>query len=230
MARLDRLSTVKGLAQLCAAIGREFSYPLLRAVSPWDEDLLRVALAQLVAAEFLYQHGSPPHANYRFKHALIQDAAYQSLLKSARRQHHQRIATAMEAGFPDIVATQPELLAHHYTEARLVTQAIPYWEAAGRRALQRYANQEADNHATRGLELLGTLPDSPERAKQELSLQLLLGTSVSFVRGPNAGEPMYTRARELGQVHGRGVRRRRVILRGDGSGGQCRRHVLLFGW
>jgi hypothetical protein len=202
MARLDRLSTVKGLAQLCAAIGREFSYPLLRAVSPWDEDLLRVALAQLVAAEFLYRHGSPPHANYRFKHALIQDAAYQSLLKSARRQHHQRIATAMEAGFPEIVATQPELLAHHYTEARVVTQAIPYWEAAGRRALQRYANQEATNHATRGLELLGTLPDSPERAKQELSLQLLLGPSVSFVRGPNASEPMYTRARELARQVG----------------------------
>jgi class 3 adenylate cyclase len=202
MARLDRLSTVKGLAQLGAAIGREFSYALLRAVSPWDEDLLKEALAQLVAAEFLHQQGAPPHATYRFKHALIQDAAYQSLLKSARRQHHQRIATALESGFPEVVASQPELLAHHYTEARLVAQAIPYWEAAARRALQRYANQEAANHATRGLELLGTLPDSPERAKQELSLQLLLGPSMGFVRGPNAGEPMYTRARELARQVG----------------------------
>ncbi len=202
MARLDRLSAVKGLAQLGAAIGREFSYALLRAVSPWDDDLLQEALAQLVTAEFLHQQGAPPHATYRFKHALIQDAAYQSLLKSARRQHHQRIATALESGFPEVAASQPELLAHHYTEARLVAQAVPYWDAAARRALQRYANQEAANHATRGLELLGTLPDSPERAKQELSLQLLLGPSVSFVRGPNAGEPIYTRARELARQVG----------------------------
>jgi class 3 adenylate cyclase/predicted ATPase len=202
MARLDRLSTVKGLAQLGAAVGREFSYALLRAVSPWDEDLLEEALAQLVTAELLYQSGSPPEATYRFKHALIQDAAYQSLLKSTRREHHQRIATAMESGFPDVVANRPELLAHHYTEAQLISQAIPYWEAAGRRALLRYANQEAANHAMRGLELLGTLPDSPQRAKQELSLQLLLGPSVSFVRGPNSGEPIYTRARELARQVG----------------------------
>lgn len=202
MARLDRLSTVKGLAQLGAVIGREFSYALLRAVSPWEEDLLQEALAQLVAAEFLYQQGSPPQATYRFKHALIQDAAYQSLLKSARRQHHQRIATAMESGFPEIVATQPELLARHYTEAGSIVQSIPYWEAAGRRALQRYANQEAVNHATRGLELLATLPENPQRSKQELSLQLLLGPSVSFVRGPNSGEPIYTRARELARQVG----------------------------
>jgi class 3 adenylate cyclase len=152
MARLDRLSTIKALAQLSAAIGREFSYALLRAVSPWSEDLLHEGLARLVAAEFLYQQGAPPQATYRFKHALIQDAAYQSLLKSTRQQHHQRIAKILESRFPEIVATQPELLAHHYSEAGLAAQAILYWQTAGGRALQRSANREAASHAARGLE------------------------------------------------------------------------------
>ncbi len=197
MARLDRLSATKGLAQLGATIGREFSYALVRAVSPWDEDLLREGLAQLVHAEFLYQQGTEPRATYRFKHALIQDAAYQSLLKSSRQQHHQRIAVALEAEFPEIVETRPELIAQHYTEAGLVAQAIPYWHAAGRRALRGFANLEATNHARRGLDLLGRLPDSPDRAEQELALQLVLGPSLSFVQGPQAVEAIYARAREL---------------------------------
>jgi class 3 adenylate cyclase len=194
MARLDRLSAIKGLAQLGAAIGREFTYALMRAVSPWDEDVLQGGLAQLVAAEFLQQKGTPPEATYRFKHALIQDAAYQSLLKSTRQQHHQRIANTLESGFRKIVETQPELLAHHYTEAGLIEQAIPYWHAAGQRALQRSANLEATNHASRGLELLGRLPDSPQRAKQEMSLQLVLGPSLSYVHGPQSVEHVYARA------------------------------------
>jgi class 3 adenylate cyclase/predicted ATPase len=197
MARLDRLATIKGLAQLGAAIGRDFTYSLIRAVSPWDEAVLRDGLTQLVAAEFLYQRGEPPNASYRFKHALVQDAAYQSLLKSTRQQHHQRIASALESGFEDIVASQPEVLAHHYTEAGLTDQAIPYWHTAGQRALRRYANNEAANHATRGLTLLSTLPDTPQRAKQELALQLVLGPSTSFVSGPQAVEDIYSRAREL---------------------------------
>src|SRR5262249_35099459 len=123
MARLDRLATVKGLAQLGATLGREFSYELLQAVSPWDEGTLQRGLHQLVAAEFLYQQGLPPQAMYRFKHALIQDAAYQSLLRSTRQQYHQRITQVLEAQFPEICETQPELLAHHCTEAGLVTQA-----------------------------------------------------------------------------------------------------------
>jgi len=202
MARLDRLSTIKGLAQLGAAIGREFSYALVRAVSPWNDIVLREGLTQLVAAEFLHQRGAPPNSSYRFKHALVQDAAYQSLLKSTRQQHHQRIANALESRFEDIVAAQPELLAHHYTEAGLTAQAIPYWHAAGQKALRRYANNEAANHATRGLNLLGNLPDRPQRAKQELSLQLVLGPSLSFVRGPQAVEEIYTRARELARQVG----------------------------
>jgi class 3 adenylate cyclase len=167
MARLDRLAPVKGLAQLCATLGREFSYQLLQAVSPLDDAMLRQGLEQLVAAEFLYEEGTPPQSTYRFKHALVQESAYQSLLKSTRQQHHQRIADTLASQFPEIVETRPELLARHYTEAGLTEQAIPYWQAAAQRALQRYANHEAASHATRGLELLAALPtprDTPNKS------------------------------------------------------------------
>src|SRR4029453_15286761 len=130
MARLDRLAAVKGVAQLGATLGREFSYELLRAVAPWDEDTLHRGLHQLVEAEFLYQLGLPPQATYRFKHALIQEEAYQSLLRSTRQRHHQRIAQVLEARSLETVETQPELVAHHYTEAGLSAQAIPYWQRA----------------------------------------------------------------------------------------------------
>ncbi|MGA8547878.1 MAG: hypothetical protein WB785_21790, partial [Mycobacterium sp.] len=197
MARLDRLAAVKGLAQLGATLGREFSYPLLQAVSPWPDDIVREGLEKLVAAEFLYQEGTAPQATYRFKHALIQEAAYQSLLKSTRQQHHQRIADTLESQFPEIVETRPELLAHHYTEAGLSEQAIPYWQTAGQRALLRYANKEAVNHATKGLELLRALPETRERAQHELALQLVLGPSLSTVSGPHSVAEIYARAREL---------------------------------
>jgi predicted ATPase len=153
MARLDRLAAVKGLAQLGATLGREFSYELLQAVAPWDETSLRQGLHQLVEAEFLYQRGLPPQATYVFKHALIQDAAYQSLLWSTRQQHHQHIAQVVEQRFPELCAMQPELLAHHYTEAEVLAQAIPYWQRAGQRAIERSANVEAVAHHTKGLEL-----------------------------------------------------------------------------
>ena len=119
MARLDRLAAVKAIAQLGAALGREFSYELLQAVSPWDEATLRRGLHQLVETEFLYQRGRPPQATYLFKHALIQDAGYQSLLKSTRQQYHHQIAQVLVAQLPETAETQPELLAHHYTEAGL---------------------------------------------------------------------------------------------------------------
>src|ERR687885_758987 len=125
MARLDRLAAVKALAQLGATLGREFSYALLQAVAPWDEATVRRGLQQLVQAEFLYQQGVPPQATYLFKHALIQEAAYQSLLKSTRQQYHQHIAQVLTERFPAIAETQPELVAHHYTEAGLRAQAIP---------------------------------------------------------------------------------------------------------
>ena len=143
MARLDRLAAVKALAQLGATLGREFSYELLQAVSPWDEGPLQRGLQQLVEAEFLYQQGLPPQATYRFKHALIQDTAYQSLLKSTRQRHHQHIAQVLEARFPDLCVTQPELLAQHYTEAGLLAPAIPYWQQAGQRASERSAHVAA---------------------------------------------------------------------------------------
>ena len=202
MARLDRLAPVKSLAQLGATLGREFSYALLHAVSPWDDAALQQGLDQLVASEFLYEDGAPPQATYRFKHALIQDAAYQSLLKSTRQQHHQRIATTLESEFPETIQTQPELLAHHYTEAGLAAHAIPYWQTAARRALERAANREAANHAARGLELLGTLPETPELAERELSLQLTLGGASGFVTGPASVEHVYARACELARQVG----------------------------
>src|SRR5215475_11469663 len=166
MARLDRLAMVKSLAQLGATLGREFSYALLQAVSPWDEETLHRGLHQLVEAEFLYQRGVPPQAMYRFKHALIQDTAYQSLLRSTRQQHHQHIAQVLEARFPEVMATQPELLAHHYTAAGCTDQAVLYWQRAGQHASDRSANLEAISHCTTGIELLTTLPETPEHTQQ----------------------------------------------------------------
>jgi TOMM system kinase/cyclase fusion protein len=205
MARIDRLATVKAMAQLGATLGREFSYALLQAVSPWDEGTLRQGLQQLVEAEFLYQQGLPPQATYLFKHALIQDTAYQSLLRSTRQQYHQRIAQVLEARFPETCETQPELLAHHYTEAGLGAQAMPYWQQAGQRALQRSANVEAIEHLTRGLDILKTLPDDPEHAQRELDLQVALGPALMATKGLAAPEVehAYTRARELCQQIGK---------------------------
>jgi class 3 adenylate cyclase/predicted ATPase len=195
MARLDRLAAVKGLAQLGATLGREFSYELLQAVSPWDEDTLRRGLHQLVQAEFLYQQGLPPRATYTFKHALIQEAAYQSLLWSIRQQYHQRIAQVLAAQFPETAETHPELLAHHYTEAGFSAQALPYWQRAGQRALERSAHLEAVAHLTKGLQGLATLPDTPERAQQELALHITLGPALMNTKGFEAPEVLHTYAR-----------------------------------
>jgi TOMM system kinase/cyclase fusion protein len=201
MARLDRLAAVKALAQLGATLGREFSYALLQAVSPWDEATVQRGLHQLVEAEFLYQRGLPPQATYVLKHALIQEAAYQSLLKSARQQYHQRIAHVLEAQFPEMAETQPELLAHHYTEAGLGEQAIGYWQRAGQRAVARSAHVEAISHLTKGLEVLTTLPETPERTQHELRLQTALGPAciAAMGYGAPAVERAYARARELCQ-------------------------------
>jgi TOMM system kinase/cyclase fusion protein len=199
MARLDRLATVKSLAQLAATLGREFSYALLQAVSPWDEGTLQRGLQQLVEAEFLYQRGLPPQATYLFKHALIQDTAYQSLLKSTRQQYHQRVAQVLEAQFPDIAETQPELVANHYMEAGFGRQALPYWQRAGERATTHSAYVEAIGHLTAGLAVLESLPDTPERTQHELSLQTALGAALMVTKGFAASEVehAYARAREL---------------------------------
>jgi class 3 adenylate cyclase/predicted ATPase len=199
MARLDHLAAVKGLAQLGATLGREFAYALLHAVAPWDEGTVQRGLHQLVAAELLYQRGLPPQATYLFKHVLIQEAAYQSLLKSTRQHYHQRIAQVLEAQFPNTAETQPELLAYHYTAAGLNEQAISYWQRAGARALQRSANPEAVQHLTQGLQLLATLPETRARDHQELDLQIALAQALAATRGTSAPEveQTYARARAL---------------------------------
>ena len=199
MARLDRLATVKDVAQLGATIGRTFDYALLQRISPLDEGTLQQSLRQLVSAELVYQHGMPPQATYTFKHALIQDAAYHSLLRSTRQQFHQRIARVLETQFPEMTETQPELLAHHYTEAGLGQQALVYWLRAGQHANERSAHVEAVAHLSKGLALLPTLPDTPERLHHELQLLLALGAAQIATTSYAAPEvaQTYTRARQL---------------------------------
>jgi class 3 adenylate cyclase/predicted ATPase/DNA-binding winged helix-turn-helix (wHTH) protein len=204
MARLDRLATAKPVAQLGATIGQQFSFELLQAVSLVDDATLQQALGQLVEAELLFQRGVPPQATYLFKHALIQDVAYQSLLKSRRQQYHLRIAQVLEEQFTALVQTQPELLAYHCMEAGLVEQAMRYWHQAGEKAAQSSANVEAVSHFTKGLELLKTLPYSPERNQRELGWLTGLGPALIAIKGYAAPEveQTYVRAQELCQQVG----------------------------
>jgi predicted ATPase len=199
MARLDRLMTGKVIAQLGAAIGRQFSYELLQKISQLDGLTLQRELGRLVEAEIVYQRGLPPQATYTFKHALIQDAAYESLLKSTRQHYHQRIAQILEAEFPETTEAQPELLAHHYTEAGLIQQAVHYWHHAGQSAIQRSAHVEAISHLRTGLELLQTLPETPERTQREVDMYIALGASLLATKGYAAPEvkQTYTDARQL---------------------------------
>jgi class 3 adenylate cyclase/predicted ATPase len=197
MARLDRLATVKDVAQLGATLGRSFSYELLQAVSPVQEPALQQALRRLVDAELVYQRGAPPDATYTFKHALIQEAAYHSLLKSRRQQFHQRIAQVLAERFPETAEVQPELLAHHCTEAGLVEEAIGYWQHAGQRAYERSANAESIAHLTRGLDVLQHLADGPERLRRELDLQESLGLTLMTAKGYAAPEVQQTYFRAL---------------------------------
>lgn len=199
MARLDRLASVKEIGQIGAAIGREFSYPLLHAVVGGDETSLQDSLAQLEQAELLFRRGSPPEATYSFKHALVQDAAYASLLKSRRQQLHGHIARAIEERCPDIVATQPEIVAHHFTKARLDDSAIDYWLKAGNLALNRSANVEAVKHLKQGIELTRNQSPSPQRTRKELDLYLALGPALAATGGYVTPETLeaFSHAREL---------------------------------
>ena len=204
MARLDRLAPVREIGQTGAAIGREFSYFLLRAVVGSDETALKSALAQLEQAELVFRRGDPPEAVYSFKHALVRDAAYESLLKSRRQQLHGQIARTLEKSFADIVASQPEVAAHHFTEAGLVEPAIDYWLKAGQRAARRSANAEALNHIARGFELLPNIDDPILRNKSELLLQTLLGHSLRATKGwsVDSVKRAYTRALQLCEESG----------------------------
>jgi class 3 adenylate cyclase/predicted ATPase len=199
MARLDRLGTAKTVAQLGATLGRNFRYEVLRAFAALDETILQEALARLVVVALLTQRGRLPQTVYTFKHALIQDAAYQSLLRSTRQQYHQRIAQVLTEQFPQTVETQPELLAYHSTEADLKEQAIGFWLKAGQRAIQRSANAEAIGHLEKGLEVLEAMPDTPERRRHELLLNITLGAPLLATKGYAAQEvgKVFTRAREL---------------------------------
>jgi predicted ATPase len=201
MARLDQLPRAKEVAQLGAVLGREFAYDMLHSLSPLDESTLQESLTQLVKAELLYQRGRPPRAHYFFKHALIQDAAYASLLRSTRQQVHQQVAQLLERQFPEMVETQPELLAHHYTEAGQHEAAIGYWQRAGQHALQHSAYVEAIAHLRQGLAVLTLLPETPERRQRELDLQVALGPALIATKGYAAPdvERTYARAQELCQ-------------------------------
>jgi predicted ATPase/class 3 adenylate cyclase len=199
MARLDRLAPVKELAQTAAVIGREFSHELLAAVSPLSESDLNAALDRLVAAGLIFRRGAAPLATYTFKHALVQDAAYQSLLKSRRQQLHAQIAATLAERFPGIAKTGPELLAHHFAEAGLLEDAVFYSIKAARESAARSAMAEAVAQSRNGLDLLARLPDNARYSREELELQSILAAALVATVGNAAvatGQA-YARARAL---------------------------------
>jgi class 3 adenylate cyclase/predicted ATPase len=199
MARLDRFPTLRELAQLGAVLGREFSYGMLQPLTPLDERDLVDGLGQLVENELLYQRGRPPRSRYIFKHALIQDAAYQSLLRRIRHQYHEQVANLIVERFPEMVASQPELIAHHYAQAECHEEAVDYFEKAGQDALARSANVEAATHLEKALESLRQHPGSQAHEVRELKLQMALGPALVAARGfghPDVGRA-YGRAWEL---------------------------------
>ena len=199
MARLDRLGPAKEVAQIGSAIGREFSHALLASVVNNPEVELGSALDRLIAAGLLFRQGVPPHATYLFKHALVQDAAYGTLLREPRRALHARIAETLERSFADIAENQPEILARHYTEARLIEKAAGLWGKAGIRSSERSAMVEAAGQLTRALDHIATLPGTPSLRREEIRLQVALITALRIIKGHAAPEPMAAaeRARQL---------------------------------
>lgn len=212
LARLDRLSGPgKQVAQVASVIGRDFDYRLLRAVSSLDDAVLEEGLLRLCDAEIVFRQGRIPDAQYMFKHALLQEAAYQSLIRSTRQQYHLAVARTLSESYPEIAALQPELLAHHYVEGGDLEQSIGYWERAGARATQRSANIEAIGHYEKALELIGktrrAAKDKPlprEAVKQELGICIAMGSPIMAIKGYAAPEveKVYARARELCQSAG----------------------------
>jgi class 3 adenylate cyclase/tetratricopeptide (TPR) repeat protein len=199
LARLDRLAPTREVAQIAAALGRQFSHELISAVATMPKQQLDDALGRLVQAELIFRRGTPPDAEYTFKHALVQDAAYSTLLRSRRQQLHARIAATLEDQFPEIVVAQPALLAQHSAEAGLAEKAVVYWLKAGRQAIARCAMQEALAQIRKGLDLFSDLPDGAARWEQELDLQIALGHALMATKGmaaPGPGEA-YARARQL---------------------------------
>jgi len=204
LARLDRLAPVKEIAQIGACIGREFDHELLATVVSMPEAELAAALDRLLSAELVFRQGFPPAATYVFKHALVRDAAYESLLKRRRQELHARIAASIEAQFPQLRDAQPELIARHYSEAGLAEKAVPYWLQAGRLAANRSANKEAIAHLNFGLECVRAIPPGEARSRFELSLQLGLGGPFIATKGfaSREAEAAYQRAEELSRELG----------------------------
>jgi predicted ATPase len=192
------LASVRRVAQIGAAIGREFSYTLACAVSRLAEEELQTSLARLAASELVFQRGTPPDAVYTFKHALVQDAAHGSLLRSTRQQLHAQIAEALAAHSPELMDSQPELFAQHYTEAGLVEKSVAYWGKAGQRSAARSVMTEAAAQFQKGLDQLALLPDTFERQRQELEFHSALGDVLVFVKGQAAPETGHAFARARG--------------------------------
>ncbi len=198
-ARIDNLGETKALLQLCSVLGREFGYDLLRAVSGTEnESALKEELTRLVNSELLFQRGLFRNLTYTFKHILIQETAYNSLLKSKRRELHGRTAQILEQEFAEVAQRQPALLAYHYTEAGDLEKAIPNWTLASRQSLARFANLEAIEQSRRGIDLLNTIPQSSERAAQEVPLQSVLGTALLSTHGYAHPEVRKTFTKALG--------------------------------
>jgi hypothetical protein len=203
MARLDRLGPApKETAQIGAVLGREFSYELIELVAQRPERELQAALGRLSDAGLLFCHGTPPHASYLFKHALVQDAAYGTLLRAKRQELHGRVAAALEAHFADLVERQPELLAHHLTAAGDTQRATHQWLTAGQHAAEQSAYLEAIAHLERGLGLLHSLPESPDRDGCEIDLQVALAGCLLTAKGAAAAKPPYIRAFDLAETSG----------------------------
>ena len=182
-ARLDRLGPAREVAQIGAVIGRDFSYSLLRAVAGMDDTPLQAALDRLADADILLVQGLPPDADYRFKHALIQDAAYENLLKSRRQALHRRVGETLRDQFAGTAAAEPELLAHHFTQAGMTEAAIEWWGKAGQRSVERSALVEAAAQLTRALDQIATLPGTPALRREQIRLQAALITPLVHVKG-----------------------------------------------
>ena len=199
MARLDRQTSGREVAQLGATVGREFSYELIEAVWPHDAQRLAEGLTQLVEAGLIYRRGVGAQASYFFKHVLVQEVAYESLLRRTREDYHGRIVRVLEERFPGVGGTQPEVLAHHYTGAGLIDRAVPYWRSAGERAIETSAHAEAIAHVSKAIDLLRVLPESTDNFRTEITLHIELGVSLTALRGYGAAEVerAYARAREL---------------------------------
>ena len=205
LARLDRLpATAKSLLQAAAVIGKEVAVPLLQSITERSAESLQQDLTHLQAAEFLYETSLVPEPHYTFKHVLTQEVTYQSLLRRTCQQYHARIAQVLEAQFPTVARTQPELLAQHYTKAGLSEQAISYWQQAGQQASDRSAHLEAISHFTAGIELLKILPETPEHTQQALTLWIALAAALLRTKGQAASEVehAYTQAYTLWQQVG----------------------------